>query len=35
MVCAYVAKVNDWVKKCMDYEVESAIPRGRPKRSWR
>jgi len=23
---------NDWVKKCMDYEVEGARPRGRPKR---
>jgi len=23
---------NDWVKKCMDYEVEGARPRGRPKK---
>jgi len=22
---------NDWVKKCMEYEVEGARPRGRPK----
>jgi len=22
---------NDWVKKCMEYEVEGAGPRGRPK----
>jgi len=22
-------KVNDWVKKCMEYEVEGASPRGR------
>jgi len=26
---------NDWVKKCMEYEVEGARPRGKPKRSWR
>jgi len=26
---------NDWVKKCMDYEVEGPGPRGRPKRTWR
>jgi len=26
---------NDWVKKCMEYEVECARPRGRPKKSWR
>jgi len=25
---------NDWVKKCMDYEVEGSRPRGRPKRTW-
>jgi len=23
---------NDWVKKCMEYEVESSRPRGRSKR---
>jgi len=23
---------NDWEKKCMEYEVESARPRGRPKK---
>ena len=28
-------KDNDWVKKCMVYEVESARPRGRPKKTWR
>jgi len=22
---------NDWVKKCIDYEVEGVRPRGRPK----
>jgi len=22
---------SDWVKKCMDYEVEDVRPRGRPK----
>jgi len=26
---------TDWVKKCMDYEVESSRPRGRPKRTWK
>ena len=26
---------DDWVKKCMDYEVEGPRPRGRPKRTWR
>jgi len=26
---------NDWVKKCMEYEVEGARPRCRPNRSWR
>jgi len=25
----------DWVKKCMEYEVEGARPRGRPKKTWR
>ena len=23
----------DWVKKCMEYEVEGSRPRGRPKRT--
>ena len=26
---------NDWVKKCMEYEVEGARPRIRPKKTWR
>jgi len=26
---------NDWVKKCMEYEVEGARLRGRPKPTWR
>ena len=26
---------NDWVKICMEYEVEGPRPRGRPKRTWR
>jgi len=26
---------NDWVKKCMEYDVEGARPRGRPKKTWR
>ena len=25
---------SDWVKHCMEYEVESARPRGRPERTW-
>jgi len=25
---------NDWVKRCMEYEVEGARPRGRPKKTW-
>jgi len=25
---------NDWVKKCVEYEVEGARPRGRPKKTW-
>jgi len=26
---------NDWVKKCMEYEVEGARPRRRPKKTWK
>ena len=26
---------GDWVKKCMEYEVEGPRPRGRPKRTLR
>ena len=26
---------NDWVKKCMEHEVEGSIPRGTPRRTWR
>ena len=26
---------DDWVKKCMEYEVKSPKPRRRPKRTWR
>jgi len=25
---------NGWVKKCMDYEVEGARSRSRPKKTW-
>jgi len=25
---------TDWLKKCMEYEVEGSRPRGRPKRTW-
>jgi len=27
-------KDNDWLMKCMEYEVEGARPRGRPKKTW-
>jgi len=26
---------TDWVKKCIEYEVESSRPRSRPNRTWR
>ena len=26
---------DDWVKKCMEYEVEGSRPRKRPKRTWK
>ena len=36
MVWACVAKKDDdWVKKCMEDEVEGPGPRGRPQRTWR
>jgi len=36
MVWACAAKRdNDLVKKCIEYEVEGARPRGRPKKTWR
>jgi len=25
---------DDWVKKCMEYEVQGPRPRGKPKRTW-
>jgi len=25
---------DDWVKKCMEYEVEGSRPRGRPTMTW-
>jgi len=28
-------KKTDWVKKCTEYEVEGARPKGRPKKTWR
>ena len=28
-------KTIDWVKKYIEYEVEGARPRGRPKKTWR
>ena len=26
---------TDWVKKCIEYEVEDSRPRGRPKWTWK
>jgi len=26
---------NDWMKECMQYEVEGARPKGRPEKTWR
>ena len=26
---------DDWVKKCMEHEVEGSRPRGRPKKAWK
>ena len=26
---------DDWVKKCMEYEVEGSRPSGKPKRTWK
>ena len=26
---------NDWLKKCMEYEVDGARPRGISKKAWR
>jgi len=26
---------NDWMKKCMEYEVEGIRPRGRSRKTWR
>ena len=33
--CCSKKKDDDWVKKCMEYEVEGPRPRERPKRTWR
>jgi len=34
--CGHVLQKDndDWVKKCMEYEVEGPRPRGRPQRTW-
>jgi len=26
---------DDWVKKCMEHEVEGSTPRGSPKKTWK
>jgi len=26
---------TDWMKRCMEYEVEGSRPRGRPKKTWK
>jgi len=31
----HVLQKDDWVKKCMEYEVQGARPRGRPKKTCR
>ena len=31
----YYAITEDWVKKCMEHEVEGSRPRGRPKKTWK
>ena len=33
--CLCFSSDNDWVKKYMEYEVEGARPRARPKKTWR
>ena len=35
--CSHVLRKDDddWVKKCMEYEVEGSRPRGKPKRTWK
>jgi len=36
MVSTYFDKAKiEGVKKCMDYEVQGARPKGRPKKTWR
>jgi len=30
----HVLKDNEWVKKCMEYEVQGARLTGRPKKTW-
>ena len=37
MACGHVLQKedSDWVKKCMEHEVEGSRPRDRPKRTWR
>ena len=26
---------EDWVRKCMDYEIDGKRPRGRPEKTWK
>ena len=35
--CGHVLRKDDedWVKKCMEHEVEGSRPRGRPKKTWK
>ena len=37
LVTCYVLRKDDedWVKKCMEHEVEGSRPRGRPKKTWK
>ena len=33
--CYTAISSGDWVKKCMEHEVEGSRPRGRPKKTWK
>jgi len=35
MVCAHAEKKRQWVKKCMEYEVEGTRRRSRSNKTWR
>ena len=35
MCCENKTLIIDWVKKCMEYDVDGSRPRGRPKGTWK